>query len=286
MTSPGRPLPAPWVAAATDAGVPPAWIGATELYDVVPSTNDRASQLALEGAPEGTTVIGGQQTAGRGRRGRAWSSPPGAGLYFSVVFRPPPRAGHPDLETTLLTLTAGVAIAEGIARASGLLAEIKWPNDLGVVRRHEAGRRVGWRKLAGILAEGAVSGAEVQYVVLGVGINVRRSADRDVQAPVTSIEDETGAVVAMPRLWACSAAALARRTLEVRTGGPGGVLEAWRAGSPSSIGARVSWGSPAARRTGVTAGIDETGALRVESGGDVVSLVAGEVAWEDFGDVR
>src|SRR5512134_2605824 len=85
------------------------------------STNDVAASLAERGASEGTTVVASSQTAGRGRLGRGWFSPPGAGLYVSVVFRP-------VSPVALLTLAAGVAVAEGVHAATGLPTEIKWPN--------------------------------------------------------------------------------------------------------------------------------------------------------------
>ena len=102
------------------------------------STMDAAVSAAESGLPAGHIVLADEQTAGRGRRGRTWCSPPGAGLYFSYVTRP-----TRDIE--LLTIAAGVGVVEGVARATGVHAHLKWPNDL----------LVGHRKLAGVLAEGA-----------------------------------------------------------------------------------------------------------------------------------
>src|SRR5215207_3929122 len=110
------------------------------------STNDIAQALAEGGAPQGAVAVAFAQTAGRGRHGREWFSPPGAGIYMSV------------------------AVAEGIRRATGLPVLIKWPNDI-VVEDQRAPRRR--RKLAGILAEGSTSQNGLQYEVLGIGINVR-----------------------------------------------------------------------------------------------------------------
>src|SRR5688572_10025149 len=103
------------------------------------STNDLAKLMAERGADEGSVIVADVQTAGRGRLGRSWSSPAGAGLYASVIFRP---AMH---VAPLLTMAAGVALAEGIGSATGLDVQLKWPNDL----------YAGGRKLGGILAEGA-----------------------------------------------------------------------------------------------------------------------------------
>ena len=150
------------------------------------STNDIAQALAEGGAPQGAVAIAFAQTAGRGRQGREWFSPPGAGIYMSVVVRSPAVA-------PMLTLAGGVAVADGIRRATGLPVLIKWPNDVVVEDAHAPGRR---RKLAGILAEGTTSQNGLQHVVLGIGINVR-PADYppELAARVTSLEHELGRAV-------------------------------------------------------------------------------------------
>src|SRR6185436_9792131 len=107
------------------------------------STNDVAAHLAELGANEGTIVAADAQTAGRGRLGRSWFSPPGAGLYVSIVLRPSGDLSKTGNPSALLTLASGVAIAEGVGASTGLPVEIKWPNDV----------MIGRRKLAGILAE-------------------------------------------------------------------------------------------------------------------------------------
>src|SRR5207248_6748914 len=107
---------------------------------------------------EGAVVVADAQTEGRGRRGRAWFSPPQSGLYVSVVLMPSRARTDRARATTLLTLAAGVAIAEGVAASCGLETDLKWPNDVYASRR----------KLAGILAE-----AGDRRVVLGYGINIQ-----------------------------------------------------------------------------------------------------------------
>ena len=130
------------------------------------STNDVAAALAEQGASQGTTVIASAQTAGRGRLGRTWQSPAGAGLYVSIVFRDPRLA-------PLLTLAGGVAVADGITTATGLPVEIKWPNDIVVREGRHRSRRL---KLAGILAEASTGAEGLQHVILGFGINVQSDA--------------------------------------------------------------------------------------------------------------
>jgi BirA family biotin operon repressor/biotin-[acetyl-CoA-carboxylase] ligase len=235
------------------------------------STNDVASTLIASGAGEGTVVVADAQTAGRGRRGRSWFSPPGAGLYVSVVLVPA-GATSPDRATALLTLCAGVALAEAVERVTGLSPAIKWPNDLLVDRR----------KLAGILAEGVArpSAEGLHAVVLGYGINVlSASFPRELAGRVTSLESELGRAVDRAALCAESLASLAERYADLMAGRFDAILDAWRARSFGSRGARVEWDSVGGVKTGITEGIDDMGALLVRSADGLERIVAGEVRW-------
>ena len=243
------------------------------FFSTIGSTNDVAAALA-EGGHEGAVVIADAQTAGRGRRGRTWFSPPGAGLYVSIVL--PATRAQRDREraTALVTLAAGVALVEGVERATGLRPDIKWPNDL-LVRR---------RKLAGILAEAVDFGSAegVQAVVLGYGINVSETsyppALRDL---VTCVAVEAGTLVDRARLCAETLAAVAERHRDLMNSRFDVILDAWRARAPGHEGARVSWDTPVGPREGVTIGIDHMGALLVRTDQRVERLVAGEVHWHN-----
>jgi hypothetical protein len=151
-------------------------------YPTVTSTMDVAEEAAQAGAPEGLVIVAEEQTRGRGRRGRAWSSPSGGGVYLTFVLRPPLEpTGGPTL--ALLTLAAGVAARDAIGRASEFWPELKWPNDL----------MVGRRKLAGILAEGIGLGRPDQTVLVGLGVNLLAVAHPgEIAARATSLEAELG----------------------------------------------------------------------------------------------
>jgi len=146
------------------------------LQSSIPSTQDEAHRLGAEGAPGGTVVLAEEQTAGRGRQGRAWYSRAGAGVWMSVLLRPRARP-----EGGALAIRAGLATAAALAVAApGVAARLRWPNDVVV-----AGR-----KLVGVLPE-AASGR----VVLGIGVNVNQTADelpRDTPKPPTSLRLELG----------------------------------------------------------------------------------------------
>jgi BirA family transcriptional regulator, biotin operon repressor / biotin---[acetyl-CoA-carboxylase] ligase len=278
----------------------------TPVYlPITTSTNDRAAELAVAGAHEGTWVMADEQTSGRGRRGRAWASPPGAGLYLSIVFRPHPaqHAGAAgDSATSLLTLMAGVAAVRGVRAASGLEPTLKWPNDLVIEPfgvREAAGDRANvgaggssgasnsrFRKLAGILAEASATGGELQFIILGIGINLTPAAyPPDVAARATSIEGELGRPADRALVLVETLAALAHGRRELLEGRAADVLNAWRTLSPSSVGRRVSWRAQDVTRTGVTGGIDDTGALLVKPTGasgaaGLERIIAGEVEWQ------
>lgn len=237
-------------------------------FNEIGSTNDEAARLAESGGAEGTTVAASAQTAGRGRLGRTWFSPPGAGLYISVVVREPRAAAF-------LTLAGGVAVAEGIRSATGLPVQIKWPNDVVVDEGH---RR--WRKVAGILAEGS-SGAEgLLYVVLGFGINLLPAAyPPDIADRATSLTAELGRPVDAGTVLAECLGALAQCVGELSFGHHARVLGRWTALAPSATGSRVECDGATGRVTGVTAGIAADGALLVRAGARVECVRSGEVVW-------
>lgn len=230
----------------------------------VASTNDVASELAAAGAPHGTVVVADEQTAGRGRHGNRWFSPPDAGLYVSVLLRTdtPP----------VLTLAAGVAAAEALARTAGLAVRLEWPNDAVV---ETAGGR---RKVAGILAEASTAGDRVDHVIVGVGVNLRDGAwPPELASRAASVEGLTGRPVDAAALLVELLASLAARCAEVESGRVAALLRRWEALAPSSRGATVEWSEGPVRRRGVTEGVDERGALMVRVGGRRERLTGGAV---------
>ena len=238
-------------------------------YSEVSSTNDIASALADAGAAEGTVVAANRQTAGRGRHGRAWASPPGAGLYVSAVVRP-----RPDM-LSLLTIAAGVAVADGIEASTGLRLDLKWPNDVCA----------GSRKVAGVLAEassmptGSGVAGGVRHVVIGFGINVLPAAyPPEIDKRATSLEGELGRAVDRGFVLAECLVALALRCEDLRQGRHARVADAWRSRASAHLGRRVRLGGDQPQ-DGTAEGIDSTGALLVRVGHAVVRVISSEVAW-------
>jgi len=144
-------------------GLTTRWLGKTiHCYDAVESTNLLAIEMAQQGASEGTVILAEQQLSGRGRGNRSWHSPAGVGVYCSIVLRPKtaPSKGQ------LITLMASVSIVKAITLKTGLLPRVKWPNDI----------LINDRKVAGILLESRVSGGQMDYAVIGFGINVNNDS--------------------------------------------------------------------------------------------------------------
>jgi BirA family biotin operon repressor/biotin-[acetyl-CoA-carboxylase] ligase len=242
-----------------------------EFFPETGSTNDIALERAHAGAPHGTVVLADMQTAGRGRRGRAWHSPPEAGVYLSAVVRAEAWADA----LSLLTLASGVAVARAIRSATGLAVELKWPNDVVIGRP--------WRKLAGILSETASAGPRVDAVVVGIGVNVLGgSFPPEIAHRATALEIELGRPVDRLALVIEILAALAGVTDELRSGRRAVVLDAWRSLGASGLGgAPVRWNDGGIVRRGLARDLGGDGALLVDAGRvPLERVVAGEVIWD------
>jgi BirA family biotin operon repressor/biotin-[acetyl-CoA-carboxylase] ligase len=232
------------------------------FFPTIGSTNDHAAALGIEGA----VVIADQQTAGRGRRGHSWFSPAGSGLYVSVVLTP---ATDPQRATMLVTMMAGVALAEAIESSTGVRVTLKWPNDLFI----------GQRKVGGILAEASGTAAPAA-VTVGYGINVKAtSLPADLATRATSLESECGREVDRAHVLVETLAVLAARYDDLLAGRFDAILERWRAHAPAANGARVRWTTLNGPAEGTTAGVDRDGALLVTIGSRTERIVSGELEW-------
>jgi BirA family biotin operon repressor/biotin-[acetyl-CoA-carboxylase] ligase len=217
------------------------------------STNDRAGALAEGGAPNGTVITADEQSAGRGRRGRVWSAPPGGALLYSAILRP---LGP---EQALLPLAVPVAVCEAVESLAPVACRIKWPNDVWIEER----------KVAGVLIEARPP----KWAVIGIGVNVAIGDDQfagELRWPATSVGH--GATADAMR------EAVSGALGEWVTASERRVLEAF--GERDALSGReVSWeGGSMEAGTGVAVGVDERGNLVVEAeGGDRLSLGSGEV---------
>lgn len=244
-------------------------------YPELSSTNEVAARLADRGAREGCVVIADAQTAGRGRLGREWWSPAGAGLYVSVILKPPQHV------LPLLTIAAGVALAEGIRVGCGLQTVLKWPNDVyadGPSTTLPTGPT--GRKLAGILTEAGAAADGHSRVVLGFGINLKAAPfPPEVAARATSIEAALGHLVDRGAILTECLAALAERYRDLEQGRSAAVLVAWRSYAAPMMGREVEWDGRDRVERGVAKDVDETGALVVQCSYGTTRVVSGDVRW-------
>ncbi len=241
------------------AGVETGFFGAQlHYYPQLGSTNDRAKQLAEQQAPAGTLVIADEQTEGRGRLGRRWESPPGAGLLLSVLFRP---VLPPD-QTYRLVMACGLAVAEACEAQTGVSVWLKWPNDL----------LLGDKKLAGILAESALIGDQLAWCVVGMGVNVNRrfEASDPLFETATSLLMAVGRVQDRAVLLAGVVARL--QAWHARLHDPA-LLAAWQRRCVT-LGQRVGIQTPDGTLEGLAEQIDPTGALWLREDSGQLRLVA------------
>jgi BirA family transcriptional regulator, biotin operon repressor / biotin---[acetyl-CoA-carboxylase] ligase len=247
------------------------WLGrAYEWHDSCESTNDLAAARARSGAPAGLTVACDRQTAGRGRMGRRWHSPPGENLYLSIVLRPV----RPPNEIPPLTLLVGAAVAGAISRL-GLAPRLKWPNDVQLV--DPAGRR---RKVAGILTEMSSTGDRIEHVVVGVGLNVNGvEFPAELAGVATSLRSALGRPVDRAHLLADLLRSLEPLCDDFERDGPAAAVAAFRrfAGLPDRC--RVTIPGQPGELEGVAFDVDNDGALRVrDDDGRIHRVISGELA--------
>lgn len=243
------------------------WLGHPLIFlDQVDSTNNEIRRLAEAHASEGTLVVAGEQTAGKGRRGRSWVSPEGNGIWMSFLLRPkfPPECA------SMITLVAAMAVADGIREVTNTQTMIKWPNDIVA----------DGKKICGILTEMSSEMESIQYVIVGIGINVGMTDfPEEIRETASSLELITGHHINRPKLidavlrgwekyyrvfletqdlkglWQEYNQMLVNRNREVRVLAPKGEYE------------------------GVSRGITHTGELLVElSSGEIRKVMSGEVS--------
>ena len=225
---------------------------ALRYYDEIESTNAEAKTLAADGAPEGTVVIAECQTAGRGRLGRRWTSPAGKGLLFSVILRP----ALPMSDAHLLTLVAATAAAEAIEKQTGVAVRIKWPNDLYVDDR----------KLGGILTEVSGEQDEIDWVIVGIGLNVNTEYGElpvPLRRTAASLKMAAGHLFDRSELLARILLSLEESYVSALRSGFGSSLEAFR--SRDYLSRRtVSVQTREGPVVGEALGIDDRGALLLQ----------------------
>ena len=266
----------------------PQWV--IRRFESVASTNDVAIRMADERAPEGTVVIAGEQTAGKGRLGRSWSSPAGEGLYLSAILRP----DLPFDQVWQTGFVASVAAAEAIGEVSGLPAQIKWPNDILLSGRKVCGILVEARKSAAssqqpaVSPQSAIRNPKSQIpnlrcpIVVGIGVNVNNSSfPAEIAQKATSVALEVGHPIKLQKVEEAVLSRLHTRYTQHLSEGFAPILEAWK-NLDCTIGRHVVVLADDGTVEGTAVGVDSSGDLVVErEDGVSVRLAAGEVTLLD-----
>ncbi len=247
-------------------GLDTAVMGRREIFysSRIDSTNTKAKKIAEEGAGEGTLVVSESQTSGRGRRGRTWFSPPGQGIYSSLILRPEITPS----QAPKITLLTAVVMAETLLSLTGLKINIKWPNDILVNRG----------KLAGILTEISADMHAIDYVVVGMGLNVNTMSFPEGLANIaTSILIETGRpYIRVP---------IIREYLKrfesyydiFKKDGFATIISRWRE-IADIIGRSITVDTTGGRHTGEIQDIDDNGVLILKDGkGDFHRIFSGDI---------
>ncbi|MHB1935169.1 MAG: biotin--[acetyl-CoA-carboxylase] ligase [Acidobacteriaceae bacterium] len=242
--------------------------GKLHIFPSIDSTNTLAMKEGAKGAPHGSVYVAEEQTAGKGRGGHAWHSEPHAGLYVSILLRPPIAAA----DGLWLSLASGLAAQQAIENVTGSVTDVRWPNDL----------LFGGKKVGGILMEMNAEATRVRYAVIGIGINVNhRQFPPELRALATSLRLETDRVPARQDLLV---AILDCMTQEINALMKPENLAIARAEILARIQEKSSWVrgkqvfvDEAGGYTGVTAGLDGNGFLRVQTADGVRTVLSGGV---------
>ncbi len=233
-------------------------------FEKTDSTNTQAASLANEGAPEGLLVVAETQTAGRGRLGRSWSSPPNTNFYGSFVLRP----SLPPIAAAQITLLTGLCVARSLEAVAGIRARIKWPNDVLVESR----------KICGILTESSSELDRVNWLVIGIGVNLNvRKFPEEIEKIATSAAIETGKPVDRASFARELCSQLESHYLRFVSGGFGPLRDDWERYARMA-GEEVIVGTGSEDIEGRSLGLDSDGFLQVETpDGRIVRIVAGDV---------
>jgi BirA family biotin operon repressor/biotin-[acetyl-CoA-carboxylase] ligase len=235
-------------------------------YYRVGSTMDQAARLAQRGTSHGTIVLAEEQSAGRGRLGRTWLSERSAGIYCSLVLRP----ALPASRAPVLTLAAGLALADAVSEITQWPADLRWPNDV----------LLDSRKCCGILPEMSSEMERVKHIVLGIGLNVNQQEfPEEIAAEATSLALATGRRFARAEVLGAVLHSLDRRYRQLLDAGPAEVIADFERRSSFTRGRSVSVSDERGSFNGVTEGLDPAGFLLVRRAdtGDVQPVLSGIV---------
>jgi BirA family biotin operon repressor/biotin-[acetyl-CoA-carboxylase] ligase len=230
------------------------------------STNRVALELGHAGEPEGAVVVAEEQTAGRGRAGRAWVSDRATGLYVTLLLRP--RLA--PVQAPLLTMMAGLSARAAVQAVTGLTVDLKWPNDL----------LIGGKKAGGILTEMHAEPGQIRFVIVGIGLNVNQDKfGGELGETATSLRIASGKVQSRMELLVRLLREFESDYNRLLREGVASVVERFEAVSTYAKGKRVRVTNGTESYAGTTAGLGPEGLLQVQrDDGKIMTVIAGDVA--------
>jgi BirA family biotin operon repressor/biotin-[acetyl-CoA-carboxylase] ligase len=233
-------------------------------YPSLPSTNDAAKKEAQQGAAEGTVIVAGEQTAGRGRMKRGWLSPKGS-IALSIIL-------YPELAyLPYLIMVASLGVARCIEKVAGLKAQIKWPNDV----------LINQKKVCGILIESELKGKRADYAIMGIGVNANLNPAGFPEIPptATSLSQELGREVSQLDMVRCLLAEIESLYLALPAGDA--VYREWR-DNLITLGKKVRLSSEETSYEGIAESVASDGSLLLrQPDGSLIKIVAGDVSLRD-----
>ncbi len=231
--------------------------------DSIDSTNTHLKSLAVEGAEEGTLVITEEQTAGKGRLGRTWQTQKGMNLTFSVLLRPNISANH----LGIISIAAGVAVAEAIQELCKIQAECKWPNDI----------LFDDKKLCGILCESVISPSKFSAVIVGIGVNVNQTMfPTELNDIATSIARATGTTADRAALLAKILERLEFWYDKIQSDQTEEIIVQWKKNT-TMLGKKISVNRQGAVLDGIAKEVDADGSLIFQTNGGEINIHSGDV---------
>ncbi len=234
------------------------------FFENTGSTNDVAHQLAAQGAPDGTLVITEYQSAGRGRKARTWDAAPGVNLLMSLLLRPKNLAPSASYQ---LVMAAGLTISEAVRQVTGLRVEVKWPNDL----------QLAGKKFCGLLPESSMQGEQVDYAIIGMGINVNQCSwqDDSIAQLATSLAEQAGQRVDRLTLLQALSESFSAHYAQINTPY---LFDQWRQVC-STLGKRVIITQPGGKQLhGLATNIDAVGTLTLKGKHGAIAVSFGDAS--------